>query len=277
VIEPLKLAIVTDIHHGADKLTKRGSAGLGLLDAFLAFAGNWGADVIVDLGDRISDVDAPTDEALMRDVADRFGAVNTPRAHLNGNHDVAYLGEDANFLTFREPAFGRSVEVKGIRLLFWQADTRIPYPEPFSLRDADLAWLAAELPKSDLPTIVFSHVPLGGGAMTGNYWFQNNPQFAAYPNGDRARAIIEREGHVILCVAGHVHWNALHRTNAIPHIAVQSLTESFTTDGAPAGAWATIEITDRIHWRTYGRDPIEMILACRKPGEHWVAPRVARS
>lgn len=274
--DPLKLAIVTDIHHGADKLTKRGSAGLGLLDEFLAFAGNWGADMMIDLGDRISDVDAPTDGDLMRDVAARFGAVNTPRAHLNGNHDVAYLGEDANFSTFREAPFGRSVELKGVRLLFWQANTHIPYPEPFSLRDADLAWLAAELPKSALPTIVFTHVPLGGGAMTGNYWFQNNPSFAAYPNGAQARAILEQNGHVILCVAGHVHWNSLHRANAVPHITVQSLTESFTTGGEPAGAWATIEINDRIHWRTYGRDPIEVVAACRKPGELWEPPRAAR-
>ena len=42
--ETLKLAVVSDIHHGEDKLTKRGSAALSLLDDFLEFAGGWGAE-----------------------------------------------------------------------------------------------------------------------------------------------------------------------------------------------------------------------------------------
>lgn len=269
----LKLAIVTDIHHGPDKLTKRGEAALGLLDRFLAFAGEWGADMIVDLGDRISDIDAATDARLMREVAARFQPVNTPHAHLNGNHDVAFLGEAANFQTLGEPPCGRAVEIKGRRLIFWQADTLIQRPEPFRIRAEDLAWLADELPKSELPTVLFTHAPLGGGSMTGNYWFQNNPAFAAYPNAADARALIEDLGHLVLCVAGHVHWNSLHRVNGVPYLTAQSLTESFTTDGEPAGAWATLEIDAAIRWRVHGRDPIEIALPLRNRGAKWVEPR----
>ncbi len=39
--ESLRLALVTDIHHGEDKLTKRGANALELLDSFLSFAGDW--------------------------------------------------------------------------------------------------------------------------------------------------------------------------------------------------------------------------------------------
>lgn len=269
---PLKLAIVSDIHHGDDKLTKRGSAALGLLDDFLTFAGDWGADYIVDLGDRISDVDRTTDARLLREVAARFAGLNTPHAHINGNHDVAFLGEAANADVLPGAGASRSVEIKGWRLIFWQADTYIPYPDPFSLRKSDLDWLAAELPQSDAPTIVFSHVPVSGGSMTGNYWFQNNPQHATYPNAAEARALIENLGHVALCVSGHVHWNSLNRVNAVPHIALQSLTESFATGGAAAGVWATLELDDAIRWRAHGRDPIEMTLPLRRPGESWETP-----
>jgi Icc protein len=270
--EPLKLAIVTDIHHGEDKLTKRGSAALGLLDNFFAFAGDWGADLIVDLGDRISDIDAETDRGLMQDVARKFQGLNTPQAHVNGNHDVAFLGEDANLAQFREPAGGRVLELKGWRLIFWMADAFIPGSEPFRLRDADLDWLEAELPKSDLPTVIFTHVPLSGASMVGNYWFQNNPAFAGYPNADAARELIETQGHVALCVAGHVHWNSLHRAGAVPHLTLQSLTESFATSGEAAGAWGALELGDEIRWRVHGDDPIEMVLPMRQPGETWPTP-----
>lgn len=270
--ETLKLAVVADIHHGEDKLTKRGSSALALLDDFLAFAGGWGADLIIDLGDRISDIDAETDARLMGEVAAKFQPLNTPQAHLNGNHDVDYLGEDANFTAFREPPGGRSIEIKGWRVIFWQADVLIPRPEPFRIRDADLAWLEAELPKSDLPTILCTHVPLGGGSMVGNYWFQNNPRFAAQPNAADARALIESHGRVVLCIAGHVHWNALHRVNAVPHVTIGSLTESFASGGEPSGAWATFEIGDAIRWRAHGCDPIEMTIPLRKPHEVWETP-----
>jgi len=270
--ETLKLAVVTDIHHGDDKLTKRGSAALGLLDDFLRFSGEWGADMIVELGDRISDIDVETDARLAADVAARFVGLNTPHAHVNGNHDLAFLGEAANADLLGPDLVSRSVEIKGWRLIFWVADAYIPGATPFSLRPSDLEWLAAELPKSDAPTVVFTHVPLGEGSMVGNYWFQNNPAFARYPNAAAARALIEAHGHVALCVAGHVHWNSLHRVNAIPHITIQSLTESFATSGEAAGAWATLELGEDIRWRTFGRDPVEMVLPLRRPGEHWPAP-----
>lgn len=270
--EPIKLAIVSDIHHGDDKLTKRGSAALGLLEDFLAFAGDWGADFIVDLGDRISDIDQPTDARLLADVAAKFVGLNTPHAHINGNHDVAFLGEAANGDALGTPSGSWSTEVNGWRLIFWQADTYIPYPDPFRIRASDLDWLAAELPASDAPTILFTHAPLGGGSMLGNYWFQNNPQHATYPNADAARALIEQHGHVVLGVSGHVHWNTLHRVNAVPYITIQSLTESFATGGEAAAAWATLEIDDDIRWRTHGRDPIEMTLPLRRPGERWTEP-----
>lgn len=269
----LRLALVSDIHHGEDKLTKRGSAALGLLKDFLAFAGDWGADMIVELGDRISDIDKVTDEVLEQDVASCFVNLNTPHIHLNGNHDVAFLGEAANAATLRQEAGSHTVILNGWRLVFWQADAFIPYPNPFTIRRSDLDWLATELPKSDAPTIIFTHVPLGEGSMVGNYWFQNNVAHAGYPNAADARAIIEGHGHVVLCVSGHVHWNSMHRVNAIPYVTIPSLSESFTTNGEASGAWATMQLDgSQLRWQTFGRDPVEMTLPLRKPAESWPEP-----
>jgi len=268
----LRLAIVADIHHGAPKLTKRGDRSLDLLDRFLGFCADYGPDMIIDLGDRINDQDRETDRRLLAEVAARFRGLNTPHAHLDGNHDSDFLLPEDNTAALGT-AGHTSRDLNGFHLVFWNASTKIPRPEPFRASEADLAWLAADLAATDLPTVVFSHVPVSGASMVGNYWFQNKPEHATYPNAAEARAILEASSRVVLCVAGHVHWNSLHQAGAIPHITIQSLTESFTTGGEPAGAWATLEIgSGEIRWQTFGLDPIGVTLPLRQPEHRWVTP-----
>ena len=267
--DTLRLAIVTDIHHGAPKLTKRGDRALALLDEFLAFCAGYGPDMIVELGDRISDRDRETDRRLLAEVAAKFQGLNTPRAHLDGNHDSDFLLSEDNAAALGTSGHA-SRDLNGYHLVFWNACTKIPRPEPFRASAADLA---ADLAATDLPTVVFSHVPVSGASMVGNYWFQNKPQHATYPNAAEARAIIAASERVVLCVAGHVHWNSLHRADGVPHITIQSLTESFTTGGEPAAAWATLELGGgEIRWRTFGLDPIRMALPLRRFGERWAEP-----
>lgn len=268
--DALNLAIVTDIHHGADTGTKRGSAALPLLRRFLDFADGWGPDAVLDLGDRISDVDGVTDRALLAEVAAEFQAVRQPRFHLLGNHDVAFLGTDENATALGADLAHRSVVLNGWRLVFWQADTFIHRPQGFRLRASDLEWLRAELAASAEPVLLFSHVPLGGGAMTGNYYFQENPQYGGYlaDGADIRRAIVD-SGKVKLCAAGHVHWNALHTVDGIPFLSIQSLTETCTT-GEPAAAWATLELTEgEVRWRSFGLDGMSATLALPADGARW--------
>ena len=87
----LRLALVTDIHHGPPTKTKRGDEALPLLHKFVDFANDWGADLVVDLGDRISDKDNATDRRLTADVAGAFQRVSIPRRHLAGNHDLEFM------------------------------------------------------------------------------------------------------------------------------------------------------------------------------------------
>ena len=268
----LRLAIVTDIHHGEPKLTKCGDQALDLLDQFLEFCADYGPDMILELGDRINDQDRETDRRLLAEVAAKFQGLNTPRAHLDGNHDSDFLLPEDNTEALGMGAHA-SRDVNGYHLVFWNASTKIPRPEPFRATEADLAWLEADLAATDLPTLVFSHVPFSGASMVGNYWFQNNPQHATYPNAADIRPIIEASGRVMLCVAGHVHWNSLHQVGGVPHITIQSLTESFTTGGEAAAAWATLEIGGgEIRWQTFGLDPIQMFLPVRQAGQRWAEP-----
>ena len=268
----LKLAVVTDIHHGPQSKTKVGSAAIGLLNEFVDFANDWGADIVIDLGDRISDRNNESDRALTADVASIFQRIGTQRRHILGNHDLEYMTVEENEELLGVSMSSESIDAHGYHLVFWQADTHIDRDEGFHLNDDDLKWLAADLGATNLPTIVFSHVPLDGGDMTGNYYFEANTELARYAETEQIREVLTTAGNVILCVAGHVHWNDLNNVDGIPYISMQSLTESFTTAPKPASAWSTIRIGEEIHWECHGADPVNIRIPTRTLGERWVPP-----
>ncbi len=267
--ETLKLAIVTDIHHGPDKLTKVGSAALPGLRAFKTFTEDYRPHFIAELGDRISDIDAETDAGLLREVGEHFADLPAPHRHLMGNHDQVYLSAADNARILGQDMGHYSVDIAGRHLVFWQLDCEIHHPQGFIPVQSDLDWLAADLAGTNLPAIIFTHVPLDGGSMHGNFYFDNNARFGGLPHHREIQDLIRRAGNVILCVAGHVHWNDVNFIDGIPHITVQSLSESFTTEGEAAVAWASIEVDDEVRWRAHGRDGLSLAVPVRGLNAHW--------
>lgn len=265
----LKLAIVTDIHHGPVSKTKRGDEALPLLHKFVDFANEWDADLVIDLGDRISDKDNATDRGLTADVAGAFQRVSIPRRHLAGNHDLEFMSRAEGEELLGTSLVSESVDINGFHLVFWQAGVKYDRQDGFTLTEGDIDWLEKDLAATDLPTIVFTHVPLDGASMTGNYYFEANPHCAQYHETPEIRRVLRETGNVILCVAGHVHWNKANSVDGIPYLSLQSLTESFTTAPAPAGAWSTIEIGQDIHWQCHGADPMDVRLPRNRA---WVPP-----
>ncbi len=268
----LRLSLVTDIHHGPAKMTKKGDDALPLLARFVTRANEAGPDFVVDLGDRISDIDAETDRRLEDEVAAVMTGLAVPRLHILGNHDMVHLDRQANADALGNDMAHRVVDADDVRLLLWQADVNIDWHSGLTATDADLDWLRATLVADDRPTVVLSHVPLDNASMDGNYYFQNNPQFAGYRNGSAIREVLRETGNVVACIAGHTHWNKLTTLDGIPFITVQSLTESFTTEGEASAAWAEVEIGEQIRWRTTGNDPIDMTLPRRGHNRRWVKP-----
>lgn len=270
--ETLKLAIVTDIHHGPDKMTKVGSAAVPLLQDFAAFTRDYQPHYIAELGDRISDIDAATDREQLQNIAAQFADLPAPHRHLMGNHDQVHLSIADNGEILGQGMDHYSVDISGRHLVFWQLDSRIHHPQGFLPKKADLAWLAADLAATSLPAIIFTHVPLDGGSLQSNFYFENNQRFGGVPHQGEIQALLRQAGNVILCVAGHVHWNNVNIIGGIPHITVQSLSESFTTEGAAAGAWASIEVDHEIRWRTHGQDAIALTVPVRSLNARWRRP-----
>ena len=270
---PLRLAIVTDIHHGRPSTAKRGDRALPLMEEFSRYVADSGATRVVDMGDRISDEDRDTDLRLAREVAEAFRAVPAPVWHLNGNHDRDHLDVADNEEILGQDMGHAVHDLEGWRIVLWRADSKIargPGRSGFVLREADLVWLSRTMQAADRPTLVVSHVPVSGHSQLGNYYFQNNPTGATYPMADRARAALALARVPVVCLAGHVHWNTVTTVDGITHLTQQSLTESFTTGGEAAGAMGLVELGDDVRWEVVGDDPFAF--GFRPAARRWTPP-----
>lgn len=270
--EVLSLGLVADIHHGAQAGTKAGPAALPLLREFAHWANGHALDMVVELGDRINNVDANSDARLTRDIAAAMHPITAPRAHLLGNHDNHDLPRPLAEAAMQVAFASWSRDVKGFHLVFWNADTCVKGKARFLFEAADLQWLEADLAATELPTIVFSHLPLDEGSMIGNFYFEKYlAGFAHYGNAAQAREVIERSGKVVACLSGHTHWNARNTIDGIHYLTIHSLTESFTTWPHPTGAYALLQLGEDLRLEVFGRDPVSVRLPLRQPGAHWAS------
>ena len=269
----VRICIVSDIHHGTPTTTKRGDTALGLMDEFVRFANDAKPDFVVDLGDRISDMDRDTDLRLEREVAEAFKTVTSPIHHINGNHDRDYLEVSDNEEILGQSLENTTFDIGGWRIVLWRADSKIMRTAEhagFVLRETDLVWLSRVAQTADRPLLVMSHVPISGHAQTGNYYFERNPDASTYPMAERARAALAQARVPVTCIAGHVHWNTITTVDGITHLTQQSLTESFTTNGEPAGAFGMLELGETVNWQVHGADPIAFSF---RPGmTRWTPP-----
>lgn len=266
----VRIAIVTDIHHGRSGFSKMAEQALDIFPDFARFANDAKPDLVLDLGDRISDENEETDLRLEREVADAFGAVHAPCEHICGNHDVDYLSVAQNAEIFAQDFTSQRIEVGDWSLLLWRADAKSYDGLGFALPEHDLIWLASEVARSSKPVAIFTHVPLSNHDVSANYWFAHNRHSATYPNSDRIRHILESARVPVVCFSGHVHWNTLNRINGIAYATLQSLTESFTTHPEPARAWTLLELDDDIACHTFGHDTFSWRLPAAQTMRRWL-------
>lgn len=271
----MKIAIVTDIHHGPQSHTKQhGFDALSVLDQFVAFAEDRGADLVLDLGDHISDTDHDSDYRNASEVAERLSRFSGPRVHVTGNHDVNNLSIAENTEIFGQPQLSRVIDLGDIRLIVWQPGVKIDMEPGFPLTGSDLPWLVDALNADDRPAIIATHVPLSGHSQIGNYYFEANAQYSTYPDHQAVRAAVEATGKAALWLAGHVHWNTVTNVRNIQHVTIQSLSERFTTAPQTACAFTLLTIEDgTAALEVVGNDPFYAEFPFRKSGDQpWMKP-----
>jgi hypothetical protein len=277
----LKIAIVTDIHHGKDAEAKKGTRALPLMAEFAQFVKDSRPDLVLDLGDRISDEDPQTDIRLEQEVNDAFGPVRdvAPLHHICGNHDRDFLSVRQNEEILGQNLRHATLDVGGWRVVLFRADTLIRRPGGFQCAPGDLDWLADTIATADRPMLIASHVPVSGHSQIGNYYFERNPDASTYPrDGARIREILRRSKVPTACIAGHVHWNTLTTVDGIPHMTQQSLTESFVMapengTGQACGAFGLLELSERsIDWEVFGQDAFRATVPVQQTARRWYSP-----
>ena len=271
----MKIAIITDIHHGPKSHTKEtGWDGLPVLEAFVDHANAIGADLVLDLGDHISDSDHATDVRAATEVANALARFNGPRYHVIGNHDVVNLSIADNEDIFGQSMASQVFDLGTARLILWQPDVNIGRPGGFAPTGDALPWLIETLKADTKPAIIATHVPLSGHSQIGNFYFQNNARYSTYPDHAEVRRAVEATGNAAMWLSGHVHWNTVTPIAGIQHITIQSMSERFTTAPAAANAFAVLEIADNLADLTvHGNDPFHAKMTFGRSGDRpWLAP-----
>lgn len=271
----MKIAIITDIHHGPKSHTKEtGWGGIATMEAFVEHANAVGADLLLDLGDHISDTEHATDVRAATEVADVLAQFKGPRYHVLGNHDVVNLSVADNEAIFGQSMQSQVVDLGAARLILWQPGVKALLPEGFSNASDNLSWLVETLKADSKPAIIASHVPLSGHSQIGNFYFEHNPQYSTYPDHADIRAAVEETGNAALWLAGHVHWNTVTTVAGVQHITIQSMAERFTTAPATANAFAILDIDNgEAALTVHGNDPFHARVPFRRSGDQrWLAP-----
>ncbi|KKB13473.1 hypothetical protein VE25_01715 [Devosia geojensis] len=272
----MKIALVADIHHGPHSHTKKeGWDALPELEAFIARIEQEKVDVLLDLGDRISDTTHEMDVTVAGDVYDRLSKFSGRRYHVLGNHDVANLSIEDNARIFNQSMDHQVIDLGDFRLILWQASVKLDTDAPtfgFQKASAALAWLIKALNADERPAIIATHVPLSGHSQIGNFYFENNAHVSTYPDHTEVRAAVEATGKAAMWLSGHVHWNTVTNVHNVQHITIQSFSERFTTYPEPATAFGILEIGDgQFALEVFGRDPFFVRLPFRASGaQKWL-------
>lgn len=253
----LKLALITDIHFGPNSFTKIGEQASNLLSQFVEKVNSDNFDRVIEMGDRVTDVDSETDKSSLKAVANLFGDLKIPCHHLLGNHDLVNMDRNDNAEILKQEMVSTYLDTDIARLIFWRPDVKIKKGIGFPILSDDLIWLEEAISSSPNKAVIFNHVPISGHSQYGNFYFQNNQQYSTYPEYEKILDLAVQNLKTAAWVSGHVHWNTLNNMNGIPMITIQSLTESFTTYPNPAGSWAEVEISeDHIFCKVNGLDPL---------------------
>jgi hypothetical protein len=267
----LVIALIADVHNGPGWGPKRSEHACDLLSSIVDKVNQAEPDIVVDLGDRIMNSKDPDVElAALRAVVQEFRRLRAPVVHMLGNHDVS-IDPTISEALLRSPLKRHSRDLEGWHLSFFNASARI-VDLSFTLQESDLSWLAEDLSATELPTIVFSHVPFGGAAMLGNFYFDRLlPGAGEYTNSSLARGIVRRHKNAVAVISAHVHWNRFHTLDGVHYLSIQSVTESFTTFPDPAGAWALLRLgPELLRVDISGRDGFRIELPVRIPRQEWL-------
>lgn len=246
-----RLAIITDLHAGRDTGNVRGPAALEILERIQKQIHALEPDLIIDLGDRLTDENPDTDHQNLLEMARVFKRFPYQRHHVSGNHDLLPKTEQEAILDTNLGS--HATQQHGWHLIFLETSNGTPGG---CLSTETLDWLEKELQRSSLPKVIFSHPPLHGQPLIGNPYFETEYAAFAFPqNHEKARKLLEANGSVKMCISGHAHWFDKREQNGITYLTLLGPTETQWTNGTPPESWALLELNGNPKLEVFGLNP----------------------
>ncbi len=239
----ITLAFVTDIHAGDLIEYRPGKEALGLLEKFVEHINGLEVDAVIELGDRVNNVDGPHDYSMQEQVQDVLRHLSPPRFSLSGNHDVHYVTkEDSQRIAGMPSSFYSSI-VSNFRLIF--IDTADPVQGHCGgyVSAPQLDWLKGEVSMDTLPTLVFGHHPITAQNQDGNPFFVNLPGEEKIGNSEEVLEILLNGNNVKAYFNGHVHWFYVSVEQSIRSFSIPSLLESYPLKEHAPGRYALATIS----------------------------------
>lgn len=248
----LTIGVITDIHAGFDSDYIKGSVAFECLDKALEELMKRNPALLVEMGDRTNDDSLEIRRGNVAELGKRFKSLSIPIHHLLGNHDDLLPEEQEQLLNTK--LSNHSVVIEGWQLVFLYTFNGTGKG---GLSEADLNWLEQTLVSNTLPTIVFTHQPLDGIPTKGNVLFDAIPHYLTPTGHEKARAIMEASGKVLLVVNGHTHWNHLERVNGISYMHLTAITPLVRSKEMTTAYGVLVLDGKEVTLKVYGREPAE--------------------
>jgi Icc protein len=272
----VRLAVITDIHHGRPAANARGCRIEDEFQTFVQWLADNKPDYVIEMGDRTSGKTRDEDAVYMQDVVRRFQDVPEPKIHMMGNHDADFFTFEENGAFLNRPMQSHSIDIGGFHLVFWQADVRLDESKRGMAgpSDANLEWLSQDLQSTDLKTVIFSHVPLNATCSTVNPYMDLHKAvcWGFYLRQQEIQDVIGKGRHVVACINGHAHLPAWSRLDGIHYLTVPAYGEAMATWPQVSAAFADVLLNENdMAVKIHGRDPLEFRFSFKQRGQHWLA------
>jgi len=218
----LRAAHITDVHITKDRNAVGGTAAMF---SHLAGQKDWQPALVLNTGDSVMALDGKTTGAkaaeqiaLWKEAAK---ACPAPIRSCLGNHDVWDGAEPTEAIPAEKKGFALMTEVLAMPAPYYSFDqngwhfialnSMCNWPKYGALATEHFDWLKADLAKTKLPTVVFSHLPILSvtSFVYGDSCRKNNDNVVpgVWQHADcwAISEVFRKHPHVKLCLSGHMH------------------------------------------------------------------------
>lgn len=197
-------------------------------------------DLLIDLGDLISEVDHETD-LINYKKAESLIQTDIPVKHVAGNHDLRNLSkEDFASLIDGEKSY-YSFDQGGYHHVVLDGN-RVEPRGPMFIDEEQLLWLENDLDNTEFKAVVYCHHPLDNQDMSDNYYFSACPERASINNKGFVRRVLNKSNKVLAVFSGHTHFYFKQVIDGIPYFTIPSFLENDGT-GQPNKKFGLLTLT----------------------------------